>query len=92
MTVPSPEKLIFNRGISPSRISQMPSKSMPILLVNLIVMTLTPAPLCLTPVLSEVIIKILRVEVGVCQARVKVQVLVPVVFDETAVPVIDSDP
>jgi hypothetical protein len=28
-------------------------------------MTLTPAPLCLTPVLSEVIIKILRVEVGV---------------------------
>jgi len=37
MTVPSPEKLRLNRGISPFKISQMPSKSMPIFLVSFIV-------------------------------------------------------
>jgi hypothetical protein len=33
--------------------------------LSAVTMTLTPAPPCLTPVLSEVIIKILWVEVGV---------------------------
>jgi hypothetical protein len=51
-----------------------------------------PAPLYLTPALSEVILRILRIEVGVCEWRAEVQVLVPVVLDELVIPVIGSDP
>jgi hypothetical protein len=42
--------------------------------------------------LSEVILRIPWVEIGVREWRVKVKVLVPVVLDELVIPVIDSDP
>jgi len=51
-----------------------------------------PASLRLTPALSEVILRILRIEIGVCESRAEVEVLVPVVLDELVIPVIDSDP
>ena len=38
------------------------------------------------------ILGILRVEVGVCQTRVQVQVLVPIVLDELVIQITDSDP
>ena len=44
------------------------------------------------PALSEVILRILWIEVGVREWRVKAQVLVSVVLDELVVSVIDSDP
>ena len=36
------------------------------------------------------ILKIPRIEVGVCEWGVEVQVLVPVILDELVIPVIDS--
>ena len=46
----------------------------------------------LTPALSEVIFRIPRIEVGVYEWGIEIQLLVSVVLDELAIAIIDSDP